>query len=58
MAAERAAVARREADQLACKAWSLRMLATRVTPIHELERYIRCKMTAMWGAEKEDKAGA
>jgi hypothetical protein len=26
MAAERAAEARREADQLACKAWSMRML--------------------------------
>jgi len=85
MAAERATEARREADQLACKAWNMRMLGykgpaqpspalgdalnagfrylevrclgcdthqtvaldivrrAKTTPIHELERYMRCK---------------
>src|SRR5689334_2839766 len=84
-AAERAAAARREADQLACKAWNMRMLGfkgpaqpspalgdalnagycylevrclgcdthqtvalniirrAKTTPIHELERHMRCK---------------
>lgn len=83
--AERAALARKEADQLACKAWNMRMLGykgpaqpspllgdalnagfgylevrclgcdthqtvalnimrrPKTTPIHELERYMRCK---------------
>jgi hypothetical protein len=85
VAAERAAKARREADQLACKAWNMRMLGfkgpaqpspalgdalnagfrhlevrclgcdthqtvaldivrrAKTTPVHELERYMRCK---------------
>ena len=85
IAAERAAEARREADKLACEAWTKRMLAfkgsaqpsptlgdalnagfgylevkclgcnthqtitldiarrPKTTPIHELERYMRCK---------------
>ena len=85
MAAERAAEARREADKIACDAWTKRMLAfkgpaqpsltlgdalnagytylevrclgcdthqtvaldivrrPKTTPIHELERYMRCK---------------
>src|ERR1700709_952560 len=83
--AERAQLARKEADQLACKAWNMRMLGykgpaqpspllgealnaghrylevrclgcdtnqtvaldviprPKTTPIHELERYMRCK---------------
>jgi len=85
IAAERAAAARKEADQLTCKAWNMRILGFRgpaqpsptlgdalnagfgylevrclgcdthqtvaldivrqpkTTPIHELERYMRCK---------------
>ena len=85
ISAERADQARREADQLACKAWNMRMLAfkgpaqpsptlgdalnasfrylevrclgcnthqtvaldivrrPKTTPVHELERYLRCK---------------
>jgi hypothetical protein len=58
MAAERAAEARREADQLACKAWSMRMLGYKG---HADPRagalYALGKTMVMWGAEKEDKAG-
>ena len=85
VAAERAAAARRGADELACKAWNMRMLGfkgpaqpsptlgdalnagfgylevrclgcdthqtvaleivrrSKATPVHELERYMRCK---------------
>jgi hypothetical protein len=55
-AAERAAEARKEADRLSCEAWNKRMLGfqgpaqplprwatPKATPIHELERYMRCR---------------
>ena len=55
-AADRATEARKEADRLAVEAWNKRMLGfqgpaqplprwatPKATPIHELERYMRCR---------------
>jgi hypothetical protein len=41
-AAERATEARKEADRLSVEAWNI-VRRPKSTPIHELERYVRCK---------------
>ena len=51
--AEQAAAAHKDADRLACEAWKARMLGCnvaldivrdpKITPVHQLGRYLRCR---------------